>query len=467
MYLAIDTSSDFAGLSVIEGGQILAEISWRCGSNHTVELLPHLDSLLKQSSIGIRELKGIIIAIGPGSFNGLRVGLGTAKGLSFSLGIPLVGINTLEAAAYQHAECGLPVCAIFKAGKCDVASASFQQTDQGWRSITPSRLTTIEEICAQTHGKTVFCGEPTMPMLDQIRKTLGTEAVIPSAAGLLRRPGFLAELGGKRLLDADYDDPSTLQPFYLRPPHISPPKSKASGAIAQPDGCHATGVIWDMDGTIVDTASKHYDAWKTVFSSRGVAFSRADFKKSFGLRNDDIIREMLGPGASSGEILSLSTGKNELFREAVRREGVSPMPGAIELLTALHKMGVPMAVASSAPALNIETFIKMLCIGPFINAVASGEEVSRGKPAPDIFMLAARKLNIEPSCCAVIEDAVGGICAAASAGMRSIGVAANHPRKSLELADIVVDSLAEICANDVINLIKSNPSEIKIIGGRK
>jgi len=85
MYLAIDTSSDFAGLSVIESGQILAEISWRCGSNHTVELLPHMDSLLKQSSIGIQELKGIIIAIGPGSFNGLRVGLGTAKGLAFSL----------------------------------------------------------------------------------------------------------------------------------------------------------------------------------------------------------------------------------------------------------------------------------------------------------------------------------------------------------------------------------------------
>ncbi len=160
MYLAIDTSSEFAGLSIIENGIILAEISWCCGSNHTVELLPHLDLLFKQSSIGMHELKGIIIASGPGSFNGLRVGLGTAKGLAFSLGIPIVGVNTLEAAAYQHAECGLPVCAIFKAGKCDVASASYQQTAEGWQCLIPSRLTTIEEICAQTHGKTVFCGEP-------------------------------------------------------------------------------------------------------------------------------------------------------------------------------------------------------------------------------------------------------------------------------------------------------------------
>ena len=458
MYLAIDTSSDFAGLSVIESGQILAEISWRCGSNHTVELLPHMDSLLKQSSIGIHELKGIIIAIGPGSFNGLRVGLGTAKGLAFSLGIPIVGINTLEAAAYQHAESGLPVCAIFKAGKCEVASASYQHTEQGWLCLRPSRLTTIEEICSQTHGKTAFCGEPTLPMLEQLRKTLGTDAVIPSGAGLLRRPGFLAELGEKRLLLADYDDPATMQPFYLRPPHISPPKSKGSGATAQPEGCQTTGVIWDMDGTIVDTASKHYDAWKTVFSSRGIAFSRSDFKKSFGLRNDDIIREILGQKASPEEIQSVSREKTELFREAVRREGVRAMPGAIELLTALHGMGIPMAIASSAPTRNIETFIKMLSIGPFITAVASGEEVTHGKPAPDIFMLAARKLNIEPGCCAVIEDAVGGISAAAGAGMRSVGVAANHTKKSLELADIVVDSLAELCANDVINLIRSKSS---------
>ncbi len=461
MYLAIDTSSDFAGLSLTENGLIMAELSWRCGSNHTVELLPHLDILLKQSSIAIQELKGIIIAIGPGSFNGLRVGLGTAKGLAFSLGIPIVGVNTLEAAAYQHAECGLPVCAIFKAGKCDAASASYQQTDQGWQCLVPCRLTTIEQICASTRGKTVFCGEPTIPMLEQIRNTLGTEAVIPSMAGLLRRPGFLAELGGKRLADAEYDDPATLQPFYLRPPHISPPKSKGSGANVQPEVCRATGVIWDMDGTIVDTASKHYDAWKTVFSRRGVAFSRADFTKSFGLRNDDIIREILGPGARPEEISSISTEKTELFREAVRREGVNPMPGAIELLTALHAIGVPMAVASSAPVCNIETFIKMLSIGPFISAVASGEEVTRGKPAPDIFMLAARKLNIEPACCAVIEDAVGGISAAAGAGMRSIGVAANHTKKNLELADIVVDSLAELSANDVINLVHGKLSKSK------
>jgi tRNA threonylcarbamoyl adenosine modification protein YeaZ len=458
MYLAIDTSSDFTGLALVDGGQLLAEFSWRCGSNHTVELLPHIDSLLTLSSVNIQQIKGIIVAVGPGSFNGLRVGLGTAKGLAFSLGIPVAGVNTLEAAAYQHSTCGLPVRAIFNAGRNEVASAAYQLKEGKWVCLVPASLTTVAEICSRTAAKTVFCGDLTITILEQLRTALGENAVIPPAAGLLRRPGFLASLGEKRLIIGEYDDADTLQPLYLRPPHISPPKSKGSGAMLPSRECAETAVIWDMDGTIVNTASKHFDAWKAVFSSRAVAFSRADFKRNFGLRNGDIIKEILGEGASREEIELISREKNELFREGVRREGVSPMPGAVELLTALHGMKVRMAVASSAPTRNINTFIEMLNIAPFFNAVVSGEEVKQGKPAPDIFLLAAKKLNVEPACCAVIEDAVGGIAAATDAGMCSVGVAANHPKESLQLANIVVDSLAELKASDVIGLIRNRPS---------
>jgi beta-phosphoglucomutase-like phosphatase (HAD superfamily) len=118
-----------------------------------------------------------------------------------------------------------------------------------------------------------------------------------------------------------------------------------------------------------------------------------------------------------------------------------------------------MAVASSAPIRNIETFIKILDINTYFKAIVSGDEVAKGKPAPDILLLAADKLKIEPGCCAVIEDAVGGISAARSAGMSSLAVAVNHSKKNLEMADIVVDSLSELNANIVVSLIRHKQSD--------
>jgi tRNA threonylcarbamoyl adenosine modification protein YeaZ len=462
MYLAIDTSSDTAGLAVIQDGQILAEITWHCGKNHTVELLPHLESLLRLSALNINDTKGIIVARGPGSFNGLRVGLGTAKGLAFSLGVPIAGISTFEAAAYQHAECGLPVCAVFDAGRNEIAYAVYQLADGDWSCLALESLTTIDELCARIKERTIFCGEPTHAMLEQIRAKLGERAIAPVAVAMLRRPGFLAALGEKRLITGLSDDVATLQPIYLRRPHISQPKSRSAGAVPLPSECKRTAVIWDMDGTIVDTAAQHFKAWQTVFKSHGVAFSREDFKKGFGLRNDDIIRDVLGSQVAPEEIASISREKTEIFREAVRREGVGPMPGAIELLAALHQREIPMAVASSAPRQNVDTFLKMLGIESYFKAIVSGEEVARGKPDPQIFLLAAEKLNAEPCCCAVIEDAVGGIAAAHAADMRTIGVAANHPRESLKLADMVVDSLAELGAPDIEKIIHAcNTNRLK------
>jgi tRNA threonylcarbamoyl adenosine modification protein YeaZ len=455
MYLAIDTSSDNAGLAVTRDGQILAEITWRCGRNHTVELLPHLESLLKQSGLNIKDTKGIIVARGPGSFNGLRVGLGTAKGLAFSLEVPIAGISTLEAAAYQHAECGLPVCAVFNAGRDEIAYAVYQLTDGEWLCLATEGLTTIDALCQRIKESTVFCGEPTGAMLEQIRAKLRERAVIPIAAAMLRRPAFLAALGEKRLMAGLFDDVASLQPIYLRRPHISQPKSKSAGAVVPPADCQRIAIIWDMDGTIVNTAAQHFKAWQAVFMSRGVAFSRADFRKGFGLRNDDIIRKVVGPESSPEDIASINREKTDIFRESVRREGIKPMPGAIDLLSALHERDIPMAVASSAPRQNTEAFLKMLGIESFFKAIVSGEEVARGKPDPQIFVLAAEKLNAEPRCCAVIEDAVGGVAAARAAGMRSVGVAANHPRDSLKLADLVVDSLTELTAADIEKLIQT------------
>ncbi len=127
MLLAIDTSTDTASLALAQHETVLAELTWRAKQNHTTQLLPNLNYLFSITGANAKLLRAIIVAQGPGSFNGLRVGVSAAKGLAFSLKIPIVGINSLEMAAYQYAETGLPVCAIFNAGRSEVATATYRK----------------------------------------------------------------------------------------------------------------------------------------------------------------------------------------------------------------------------------------------------------------------------------------------------------------------------------------------------
>ena len=226
MQLAIDTSTNTASLALAQESEVIAELTWSCGQNHSTELLPHLTSLLEQSRLSLQSLNGIIVAKGPGSFNGLRVGISTAKGLAFSLGIPVVGISTLEAEAYQHAETNLPVCPIFNAGRGEIATATYQMKQNKWQQITGEHITTVDALCLQITTKTIFCGELTTPTSTQLRDTLKQKAVVLSPAARLRRAGFLAELGQKQLEAGNYDNPATLHPIYLRRPNITQPKHR-------------------------------------------------------------------------------------------------------------------------------------------------------------------------------------------------------------------------------------------------
>jgi len=226
MLLAIDTSTDTASLALVQDSQVLAELTWHCGQNHTTMLLPQLVHLLNQTGLGLQSLSGVIVAKGPGSFNGLRVGISTAKGLAFSLGIPLVGISTLEVAAYQHAETGLPICPILNAGRGEIATAIYQKKYNKWLRLAAEHITTVEALCSQITTKTIFCGEFTPFIVTQLREQLRQRAVIPPPATRLRRAGFLAELGQQRLEAGNYDNPATLQPLYLRRPPITKPKHR-------------------------------------------------------------------------------------------------------------------------------------------------------------------------------------------------------------------------------------------------
>ena len=226
MLVAIDTSTDNASLALAQDGRILAELTWCCGQNHSVELLPQLVHLLNQAKSGLQSVSGIIVAKGPGSFNGLRVGVSTAKGLAFSLGIPIVGISTLEAAAYQYAETSLPICPILNAGREEVAAAMYQKKGNKWLTLATEHITTVDALCSEIATRTIFCGEFVPIIAEQLRHQLKQRAIIPPLASELRRAGFLAELGQQRLEDGNFDDVATLQPLYLRRPHITKPKRR-------------------------------------------------------------------------------------------------------------------------------------------------------------------------------------------------------------------------------------------------
>lgn len=222
MLVAIDSSTDTASLALVEEGRVLAEASWRCGQNHSVELLPRLTQLLDEAQVSLKDTSCVIVAKGPGSFNGLRVGLSTAKGLAFSLSVPIIGISSLEMEAYRHAETGLPICPIFNAGREEIATALYQKKDDGWRQLTPEHITTVDTLSAEINEKTVFCGEYVPMIARQLKKRLKEKAVI--APDRMRSAVLLIELAKPRIDAGDYDDPATLQPLYLRRPAITQPK---------------------------------------------------------------------------------------------------------------------------------------------------------------------------------------------------------------------------------------------------
>ncbi len=226
MQLAIDTSTGTAGLALVRDGEVIAELTWRCGQNHTRQLMPNVEHLFKQFGIRPEMLAGIIVARGPGSFNGLRVGIGAAKGIAFSLGIPIVGVGTLEAEAYQYAETGLPICPVFNAGRGEVSTAMYRRKRGRWLQLVSEHITTVEELCSGINSKTLFCGEHVPVIAEQLRGYLGRKAVIPPAISSLRRAAYLAELGLKRLNAGETDDPATLQPLYLRRPSITKAKHR-------------------------------------------------------------------------------------------------------------------------------------------------------------------------------------------------------------------------------------------------
>jgi beta-phosphoglucomutase family hydrolase len=210
-------------------------------------------------------------------------------------------------------------------------------------------------------------------------------------------------------------------------------------------------VLWDLDGVIADTARYHYLAWQDIFRERGVSFTWPEFIKHFGQRHDTIIRFALGDKLTPEEFDAITERKQSTYRRLVAAN-IIPLPGAIDLLKKLQEHGIKSAIASSAVPENIDVILGGLGIKSYFQAIAWGTEVKEGKPSPQIFLLAARKLGVRPAGCAVIEDAIAGVAAAKKAGMKCIAVTNSHPQQDLQKADLIVDSLEGVGIDDLAGL---------------
>ncbi len=209
-------------------------------------------------------------------------------------------------------------------------------------------------------------------------------------------------------------------------------------------------ILWDMDGVIADSNLFHFTAWQKVLAKRGVKFTEEDFTKLFGARNDFIIRIALGEEFREEDVETIAQEKETLFQTKARGN-IKPFHGVVKLLNTIKKGNFKLGLVSSAPKENIDLVSSELNLEGFFDCIVSGREVVESKPSPQIFLLAAKKLEAEPKDCIVIEDSPLGVKAAKAAGMRCLAVTNTHPRQELAEADRVVDSLEEV---DLITLIQ-------------
>ncbi|HSJ86125.1 MAG TPA: tRNA (adenosine(37)-N6)-threonylcarbamoyltransferase complex dimerization subunit type 1 TsaB [Anaerolineales bacterium] len=213
MLLAVDTSTAYVGLAVYDGAQVIGEYIWRSNQHHTVELAPAVAELLARSGLTTENIQALGVALGPGSFTSLRVGLSLVKGLALARHLPLVGIPTLDIYAASQPASKLPLLAAIQAGRGRLAIGWYKSMKNGWQAKGPARVATVDMLIEEIQSPSIVCGE----FSAQERQRLGQVETIKlaSPAQSVRRPSVLAELAWARWQNGDVDDEATLAPIYL------------------------------------------------------------------------------------------------------------------------------------------------------------------------------------------------------------------------------------------------------------
>lgn len=210
-------------------------------------------------------------------------------------------------------------------------------------------------------------------------------------------------------------------------------------------------VLWDLDGTLVDSAEFHWWAWRDIMMAEGSPVTYEQFVQSFGKRNDLILAGWIGADADEGRVVRLGEAKEAHFRELVHAHGIAPLPGARDWVTRLHDAGWRHAIATSAPRANLDAVIDAMGMRHLFDAGVAAEDVTHGKPDPEVFLTAASRLGADPRRSIVVEDAPTGIEAGRRAGMRTIGVSLMH---NLSQADVCVGTLDELGPDTFDRLIQ-------------
>lgn len=231
MLLAVDTSTRYAGVALYDAtqagtGRVLASHSWYSAVNHTAELMPAVSQILEHHGLAVKNLTALAVALGPGGFSALRVGLSVVKGLAVAASKPLVGVGTLDLEAHPYLDSGLRVCAVLDAGRDEVASALFASDGRRTRNdmICPGEEL-VDSIEGESEGNILFCGEGMINWSEPIRERLGSNGLVVTPQPCSRL-WSLCEVGWKRLEEGDISDLSALQPTYLRMPSIGGPKRR-------------------------------------------------------------------------------------------------------------------------------------------------------------------------------------------------------------------------------------------------
>jgi len=219
MLLAVDTSTRQMGLGLYDGTQVIGEFLWHSRHYHTVELAPAVADLLSRSGLKMDAIQALGVALGPGSFTSLRVGLAFVKGLALARHIPVIGIPTLDIVAAAQEVRDLPLAAVLQAGRGRLALAWYGASESGWESKGSATVTTADELAESIHKPTAVCGELSADERQRLARKR-VNVLLASPAACVRRPAILAELAWERWQAGAQDDPASLAPVYL---HVADP----------------------------------------------------------------------------------------------------------------------------------------------------------------------------------------------------------------------------------------------------
>jgi tRNA threonylcarbamoyladenosine biosynthesis protein TsaB len=221
MLLAIDTSTQVIGVALYDGAQVISERIWLSQDYHSVELAPAVQDVLARSDIKVSQLEGVAVALGPGSFTGLRIGLALAKGMALASHIALLGVPSLDILAVAQPLMDVPMAAVLRAGRNRLAVGWYRVKSNAWKPNGPLEMLSGEALAEKIQETTLVCGELSEEDRYILRRRR-RDVILASPARSLRRPSYLAELAWRRLNAGKVDDPATLAPIYLHTTNVIP-----------------------------------------------------------------------------------------------------------------------------------------------------------------------------------------------------------------------------------------------------